>query len=160
MYKDGKPDHEAPQHSAYKQELKAIADAALKSESTASPNAIPSFALASSDAPSGQIAGLDTDIFGGQANMDAQNDLLGSTKPAEPLPQAMFQPVEVQTTTSTASSAAAPIKQLNQKGGMQMVSTSGSGMSFARKQDNGTVKAMGAKKLDIDFGSDDFFNSF
>ena len=33
-------------------------------------------------------------------------------------------------------------------------------MTFARKQDNGAVKAIGAKKLDIDFGTDDFFNSF
>ena len=34
------------------------------------------------------------------------------------------------------------------------------GISFARKQDNGVVKQLGAKKLDIDFGGDDFFNSF
>ena len=33
-------------------------------------------------------------------------------------------------------------------------------MSFARKQDNTAVKSLGAKKIDIDFGSDDFFNSF
>jgi len=37
---------------------------------------------------------------------------------------------------------------------------SGSGISFARKQDNGQVKSLNAKKLDIDFGGDDFFNSF
>lgn len=36
----------------------------------------------------------------------------------------------------------------------------GGGISFARKQNNGQVKALGAKKLDIDFGGDDFFNSF
>ncbi len=30
-------------------------------------------------------------------------------------------------------------------------------LSFARKQDT-VVKSMGAKKLDLDFGSDDFFN--
>lgn len=35
-------------------------------------------------------------------------------------------------------------------------STTG-GLSFARKQETG-VKSMGAKKLDVDFGSDDFFN--
>jgi len=34
------------------------------------------------------------------------------------------------------------------------------GISFARKQNNGAVKSLGAKKLDIDFGGDDFFNSF
>ena len=33
-------------------------------------------------------------------------------------------------------------------------------MTFARKQDNGAVKSLNAKKLDIDFGNDDFFNSF
>lgn len=31
------------------------------------------------------------------------------------------------------------------------------GMSFARKQTNGAVKSLNAKKLDIDFGGDDFF---
>jgi len=40
---------------------------------------------------------------------------------------------------------------------MQAPSTGG--LSFARKQDTG-VKSMGAKKLDLDFGSDDFFNQF
>ena len=35
-----------------------------------------------------------------------------------------------------------------------------SGLTFARKQDNGQVKSLNAKKLDIDFGGDDFFNSF
>ena len=34
----------------------------------------------------------------------------------------------------------------------------GGGLSFARKQDNNVVKNLNAKKLDIDFGSDDFFN--
>jgi len=34
------------------------------------------------------------------------------------------------------------------------------GISFARKQENGQVKSLNAKKLDIDFGGDDFFNSF
>lgn len=34
------------------------------------------------------------------------------------------------------------------------------GISFARKQNNGQVKSLNAKKLDIDFGGDDFFNSF
>ena len=37
---------------------------------------------------------------------------------------------------------------------------SGGGMTFARKQENGAVKSLNAKKLDIDFGNDDFFNSF
>ena len=46
------------------------------------------------------------------------------------------------------------------KGGIQTVSTGGTGLSFARKQDNAAVKSLGAKKLDIDFNSDDFFNSF
>jgi len=32
MYKDGKPDHEAPLHSRYKLELAAKAEAALKQE--------------------------------------------------------------------------------------------------------------------------------
>lgn len=35
-----------------------------------------------------------------------------------------------------------------------------SGLTFARKQHNGQVKSLNAKKLDIDFGGDDFFNSF
>lgn len=39
------------------------------------------------------------------------------------------------------------------------LATSG-GISFARKQDNGQVKSLNAKKLDIDFNGDDFFNSF
>jgi len=44
---------------------------------------------------------------------------------------------------------------------LQQVQTSSSGgMTFARKQDNGAVKSLNAKKLDIDFGGDDFFNSF
>lgn len=34
------------------------------------------------------------------------------------------------------------------------------GISFARKQENGQVKSLNAKKLDIDFGGDDFFNTF
>lgn len=34
------------------------------------------------------------------------------------------------------------------------------GLTFARKQENGQVKSLNAKKLDIDFGGDDFFNSF
>ena len=34
------------------------------------------------------------------------------------------------------------------------------GISFARKQDNGQVKQLNAKKLDIDFGGEDFFDSF
>lgn len=44
---------------------------------------------------------------------------------------------------------------------LQQVQTStNGGMTFARKQDNGAVKSLNAKKLDIDFGGDDFFNSF
>jgi len=42
---------------------------------------------------------------------------------------------------------------------LQQVGGTG-GMSFTRKQDNGAVKSLNAKKLDIDFGGDDFFNSF
>lgn len=34
------------------------------------------------------------------------------------------------------------------------------GLNFALRPDDGKVKKIGAKKLDIDFGSDDFFNSF
>ena len=34
----------------------------------------------------------------------------------------------------------------------------GGGISFARKQN--VNQALNAKKLDIDFGGDDFFNSF
>ena len=40
-----------------------------------------------------------------------------------------------------------------------MVASSG-GLTFSRKQDNAQVKSLNAKKLDIDFGGDDFFNSF
>ena len=42
----------------------------------------------------------------------------------------------------------------------QVGNTGGGGMSFARKQENGALKSLNAKKLDIDFGGDDFFNSF
>lgn len=53
------------------------------------------------------------------------------------------------------------VQHLGPKSGMQTVSTGGGGgLSFARKQENTGVKALGAKKLDIDFGGDDFFNSF
>ena len=45
-------------------------------------------------------------------------------------------------------------------GGMTAVSTGGSGISFARKQETNAVQNLNAKKIDIDFGSDDFFNSF
>ena len=60
---------------------------------------------------------------------------------------------------------AAPSKSSMQLGkkinNLQQVQTSsGGGMTFARKQDNGAVKSLNAKKLDIDFGGDDFFNSF
>ena len=40
-----------------------------------------------------------------------------------------------------------------------MVLQSG-GLTIARKLDNGQVKSLNAKKLDIDFRGDDFFNSF
>jgi len=61
---------------------------------------------------------------------------------------------------------AAPTKNAMQLGkkvnNLQSVPTSNGngGMTFARKQDNGAVKSLNAKKLDIDFGGDDFFNSF
>ena len=61
---------------------------------------------------------------------------------------------------------AAPTKSAMQLGkkvnNLQSVPTSNGngGMTFARKQDNGAVKSLNAKKLDIDFGGDDFFNSF
>jgi len=54
---------------------------------------------------------------------------------------------------------AAPVK--TKSSSIQQISTQGSGISFARKQNDGAIKAMGSKKLDIDFGAgDDFFNSF
>jgi len=40
------------------------------------------------------------------------------------------------------------------------VNLGGSGISFARKQETNTIKSLNAKKIDVDFGSDDFFNSF
>ena len=50
---------------------------------------------------------------------------------------------------------------LGKKNNLQTVGgATGGGMTFARKQDNGAVKSLNAKKLDIDFGNDDFFNSF
>jgi len=49
--------------------------------------------------------------------------------------------------------------QLGKKIAAPSVMPSG-GISFARKQENGQVKSLNAKKLDIDFGGDDFFNSF
>jgi len=50
---------------------------------------------------------------------------------------------------------------LGKKSNLQTVGgASSGGMTFARKQDNGAVKSLNAKKLDIDFGNDDFFNSF
>ena len=80
----------------------------------------------------------------------------------------MFQPMEVKSTVTTSAqpSTTASAKPSNAmqlgatRGGMQTVSTGGTGISFARKQDNAGVKSLGAKKLDIDFGTDDFFNSF
>ena len=48
------------------------------------------------------------------------------------------------------------VNSLQQVGGQ----SSGGGMTFARKQENGAVKSLNAKKLDFDFGNDDFFNSF
>lgn len=50
----------------------------------------------------------------------------------------------------------APTKKVQQ---IQMQAPATGGLSFARKQETG-VKSMGAKKLDVDFGSDDFFNQF
>ena len=50
--------------------------------------------------------------------------------------------------------------QLGKKKPMESAVASGGGISFARKQDNDQVKSLNAKKLDIDFGGDDFFNSF
>ena len=50
--------------------------------------------------------------------------------------------------------------QLGSKGGLQSVNLGGSGISFARKQETNTIKSLNAKKIDVDFGSDDFFNSF
>lgn len=53
--------------------------------------------------------------------------------------------------------ASAPVRKSNALQ-IQQAPSSG-GLQFARKQDTGN-KAMGSKKLDFDFGSDDFFNSF
>ena len=50
-------------------------------------------------------------------------------------------------------------KKSTNPGQATSVASSG-GISFARKQNNGQVKSLNAKKLDIDFGGDDFFNSF
>lgn len=63
-------------------------------------------------------------------------------------------PIEEQKPTSSAMVLGKPkVNSLQQVGGT-------GGMSFNRKQDNGAVKSLNAKKLDIDFGGDDFFNSF
>ena len=50
--------------------------------------------------------------------------------------------------------------QLGKKPAAAASSMPTGGISFARKQDGGQVKSLNAKKLDIDFGGDDFFNSF
>lgn len=46
------------------------------------------------------------------------------------------------------------------KEAQQLSAVGGGGLTFARKHDNGQVKSLNAKKLDIDFGGDDFFDSF
>jgi len=70
-----------------------------------------------------------------------------------------MQSVEVPMAEAKTSSAMTLGKKVNN---LQTVGNTGGGggMTFARKQDNGAVKSLNAKKLDIDFGGDDFFNSF
>ena len=69
--------------------------------------------------------------------------------------QAQFTEIDV-----PVAATQAPAKKAKQ---IQMQAPSTGGFSFARKQDSSAAqnKAIGAKKLDLDFGNgDDFFNSF
>ena len=50
--------------------------------------------------------------------------------------------------------------QLGKKSQATATVAQSGGFTIARRQDNGQVKSLNAKKLDIDFGGDDFFNSF
>lgn len=70
---------------------------------------------------------------------------------AKPIQQPDLQPVEVP--------VAQPAKAAPRKAGIQMQAPSTGGMTFAKKQETGG-KAIGAKKIDVNFDSDDFFNSF
>ena len=108
----------------------------------------------------GPIQGLQTDLFDGIQAPKQQSD----TNANVPAPQAAFQAISVP--VSSQGGAAASTSQ-TAKGSMQLGNKTTNqpsapicGISFARKQDNGQVKQLGAKKLDIDFGGDDFFNSF
>mmetsp|Transcript_47925 Transcript_47925/g.63429 ORF Transcript_47925/g.63429 Transcript_47925/m.63429 type:complete len:96 (-) Transcript_47925:848-1135(-) len=67
MYKDGKPDHEAPLHSRYKLELAAKAEAAIREEIQARmgqmPQGAPAQPVRQPAAAAQAIGGLQTDIF-------------------------------------------------------------------------------------------------
>jgi len=71
----------------------------------------------------------------------------------------VFIPIET-TTSKSNPTATVAAKQVN-KSIQELDLGVGTGMSFARKQPQSfNGQAMNAKKLDIDFGGDDFFNTF
>lgn len=99
MYKDGKPDHEAPLHSRQKAELAAKAEAAIRSEieeSLASrerysaANQGNALLLTSSESQQpALIQGLQSDLFEGLAAPASRSDF--NTNMSEPAaPQATF----------------------------------------------------------------------
>ncbi len=106
-------------------------------------------------APTG---GLPTNLFEGVPD----NTFAAAAQP-EPAAQATFQamsvPVQSKQPTSSQPKASGSM-QLGKKPAAAQAASVGGGISFARKQDNGQVKSLNAKKIDIDFGGDDFFNSF
>lgn len=122
---------------------------------------------AASASLTGPIQGLQTNLFEGiQAPQptNGNNTISGDTNAStnEPAPQATFQAISVPVNSSGGSAPAMGSMQLGKKiNPMQAAAANPTGgITFARKQDNGQVKQLGAKKLDIDFGGDDFFNSF
>lgn len=139
MIKDGKPDHEAAPHAKYKMELSQKAEAALKS-------------MMPSQQPAQQVS-KPAEVQLTQPMLSNTFDLQISETKKEVF-QAQLQAVEIPATTNSAILAPAKKTQT-----LQMQAPSTGGMSFAKKQET-TVKALGSKKLDFNFESEDFFNSF
>ena len=115
---------------------------------------------AASNNLTGPIQGLQTNLFEGIQAAPQQPQSNTDTNVNEPAPQATFQAISVPVNSS--APAAKGSMQLGKKpNALQAASAApAGGITFARKQNNGQVKQLGAKKLDIDFGGDDFFNSF
>lgn len=90
----------------------------------------------------------------------SQNSNTFATANASVAPQQTFQQITVPVLAKAEVPKASGSMQLGKKKQTEPAAATGGGISFARKQDNGQVKSLNAKKLDIDFGGDDFFNSF